>query len=411
MAEEQKRDYYEVLGVSRDADDAELKRAYRALAKKYHPDMNPGDKEAEAKFKEASEAYGVLSDPDKRRRYDQYGHAAFDPGMGGGGTGFEGFDFTDMGDIFGDIFGDLFGTRSSSRRSANAPTRGDSIRTSVRITFEEAIFGCSKEITINQKEECETCHGTGAKPGTSPETCKKCNGKGQVIYTQQSMFGMVRNVQTCPDCRGTGKIIRQKCSSCSGTGYVSRRKTLSITIPAGIDNGQTMRLREQGEPGTNGGPRGDVLVEILVSQSREFARDNTDLYSQKDISFAQAALGAEVMIHTVDGDIPYTVKPGTQPGTRVCLKGKGVASLRSPSQRGNHYVTLNVSVPTKMTAEQKEALRAYDQVSGNTLGEESGSSEGSGGKSEGRKAKGKKKGIFSKVKETIEESIEDALDE
>ena len=251
---ESKRDYYEVLGVSRDADDAALKKAYRALAKKYHPDANPGDQAAADKFKEASEAYSVLSDPEKRRQYDQFGHAAFD-GAAGGAGGFGGFDFSgaDMGDIFGDIFGDLFGGGRSSRSASNGPMRGANVRTSVRITFEEAIFGCEKELDLNLKEVCDKCHGTGAKPGTQPQTCTKCNGKGKIMYTQQSFFGQIQNVQTCPDCGGTGKIIKEKCPDCYGTGFVTRRKKIKVTIPAGIDNGQSLRDRGNGEPGINGG--------------------------------------------------------------------------------------------------------------------------------------------------------------
>ena len=257
---EQKRDYYEVLGVDRSADDATIKKAYRQLAKKYHPDANPGDKEAEAKFKEASEAYAVLSDSEKRRQYDQFGHAAFDGGAGGAGAG--GFDFSgmDFGDMFGDIFGDFFGG-GSRRGASNGPMKGANLRTSVRITFEEAVFGCEKEIDMVLKDECTTCGGTGAKPGTSPETCTKCGGKGKVVFSQQSLFGMVQNVQTCPECNGSGKIIKDRCTSCRGTGYTSSRKKIKVSIPAGIDNGQSVRIREKGEPGVNGGPRGDLLVE------------------------------------------------------------------------------------------------------------------------------------------------------
>ena len=252
-----KRDYYEVLGVDKNADDAAIKKAYRVLAKKYHPDMNPGDKEAEAKFKEASEAYAVLSDPQKRKQYDQYGHAAFDGASGGGAGGFD-FNFSgDMGDIFGDIFGDFFGGGRSSRRTSNGPMKGANLRTSVRIKFEEAVFGCEKEIDITLKDECPKCHGTGAKEGTQPETCSKCGGKGQVMYTQQSLFGAMRSVQTCPDCHGTGKVIKDKCPDCAGTGYISNRKKIQVTIPAGIDDGQSIRIAGKGEPGSNGGPRGD----------------------------------------------------------------------------------------------------------------------------------------------------------
>lgn len=357
MAE--KRDYYEVLGVSKGASDSEIKSEYRKLAKKYHPDMNPGDKEAEAKFKEASEAYAVLSDADKRRQYDQFGHAAFDGGAGGAG----GFDFggMDMGDIFGDIFGDFFGG-GRSRGQSNGPMKGQNIRTSVRITFEEACFGVDKEIDVTLKEECATCHGTGAKPGTSPETCKKCGGKGQVVFTQQSLFGVVRNVQACPDCHGTGKIIKERCSDCSGSGYISKRKKISVSIPAGIDNGQCVRIRDKGEPGVNGGQRGDLLVEVVVSRHPIFQRQDRDIFSTAPITFAQAALGGDVRIKTVDGEVIYTVKPGTQTNTRVRLRNKGVPSLRNKQVRGDHYVTLVVEVPTKMNSEQKELLKAFDKA-------------------------------------------------
>ena len=276
-----KRDYYEVLGVDKNADDATLKKAYRKLAKKYHPDVNPGDKEAEAKFKEATEAYSVLSDADKRRQYDQFGHAAFENGGGGGAGGFGGFDFSgaDMGDIFGDIFGDLFGGGGSRRRANNGPMKGANLRARVNITFEDAVFGCEKELEITLKDECTSCHGSGAKAGTSPVTCPKCNGEGQIVYTQQSMFGMVRNVQVCPDCHGTGKIIKDKCPDCRGTGYISNRKKIKVSIPAGIDNGQSIRIRDKGEPGTNGGPRGDLLVEVNVARHPIFQRQDMNIYS------------------------------------------------------------------------------------------------------------------------------------
>ena len=357
MAE--KRDYYEVLGVSKGASDSEIKSAYRKLAKKYHPDMNPGDKEAEAKFKEASEAYAVLSDADKRRQYDQFGHAAFDGGAGGAG----GFDFggMDMGDIFGDIFGDFFGG-GRSRGQSNGPMKGQNIRTSVRITFEEACFGVDKEIDVTLKEECATCHGTGAKPGTSPETCKKCGGKGKIIYTQQSFFGQVQNVQTCPDCGGKGKVIKEKCSDCYGSGYITRKKKFKVTIPAGIDNGQSVRCAGGGEPGANGGERGDLLVEAVVSQHPVFKRQDVNIFSTVPISFATAALGGPIRIKTVDGEVEYEVKAGTQTDTRVRLKGKGVPSLRNRNLRGDHYVTLVVQVPERLTEAQREALKNFDAV-------------------------------------------------
>lgn len=356
MAE--KRDYYEVLGVSRQASDSEIKSAYRKLAKKYHPDINPGDKEAEVKFKEASEAYAVLSDADKKRQYDQFGHAAFEGGAGGGGFDFSGMD---MGDIFGDIFGDFFGG-GRSRAQSNGPMKGQNVRTTVRITFEEACFGIDKEIDITLKEECSNCHGTGAKPGTSPETCSKCGGKGQVVFTQQSLFGVVRNVQSCPDCRGTGKIIKSKCTDCSGTGYVSKRKKISVSIPAGIDNGQCVRIRDKGEPGVNGGSRGDLLVEVLVSRHPLFQRQDRDIYSTAPVTFVQAALGGDVHIKTIDGEVIYNVKPGTQTDTRVRLRNKGVPSLRNKQVRGDHYVTLVVQVPTQLTQEQKDILLQFDKA-------------------------------------------------
>lgn len=361
---ETKRDYYEVLGVPKDADEAALKKAYRVLAKKYHPDANPGDKDAEAKFKEASEAYSVLSDPEKRRKYDQFGHAAFEGGAGGAG-GYGGFDFNgaDMGDIFGDIFGDFFGGgRSAYGRSSNGPMRGANLRTGVRITFEEAIFGCEKEIELTLKDECPKCHGTGAKPGTSPVTCPKCNGKGKIVYTQQSFFGQVQNVQTCPDCRGTGKIVKEKCPDCYGTGYISSKKKIQVKIPAGIDNGQSIRIAGKGEPGTNGGERGDLLVEVTVSRSPVFMRQETSIFSTVPISFATAALGGPIKIKTVDGEVEYEVKPGTQTDTKVRLRGKGVPSLRNKNIRGDHYVTLVVTVPEKLTEEQKEALKHFDDA-------------------------------------------------
>ncbi len=370
-----KRDYYEVLGVDKNADEAALKKAYRALAKKYHPDINPGDKEAEAKFKEASEAYAVLSDPDKRRQYDQFGHAAFDGGAGGGG-----FDFNDMGDIFGsfgDIFGDLFGGGfGGSRRANNGPMKGANVRTQVRITFEEAVFGCKKEIDMVLKDECPDCHGTGAKPGTTPETCTKCGGRGQVRMTQQSLFGVVQNITTCPDCGGSGKIVKEKCPNCRGTGYLNNRKKIEVSIPAGIDNGQSVRIREKGEPGVNGGPRGDLLVEVIVSAHPFLQRRDMDLFSTAPISYAQAALGGEVRIGTVDGEVIYEVKPGTQTDTRIRLRGKGVPSLRNANIRGDQYVTLVVQVPTGLNAEAKELLRQFDAQTGDSLKTQNGAADG-----------------------------------
>lgn len=364
---EQKRDYYEVLGVDKSADEATIKKAYRTLAKKYHPDMNPGDAEAEKKFKEASEAYAVLSDPDKKRQYDQFGHAAFDGSAGAGAGGFD-FSGADFGDIFGDIFGDFFGGgRSRSGARNNGPMKGANLRTSVRITFEEAVFGCKKEIELTVKETCKTCNGSGAKPGTSPETCTKCGGKGQVVFTQQSFFGTVRNVQACPDCQGTGKVIKDKCADCRGTGYIPMKKRYSVDIPAGIDNGQSTRMPGLGEPGTNGGPRGDVLVEVIVSRHPIFQRQDMNIYSTVPVSFAVAALGGEIFIDTVDGKVIYDVKPGTQTDTKVRLKGKGVPSWRNREIRGDHYVTLVVQVPDKLSNEAKDLLKKFDEATMDSL--------------------------------------------
>ena len=396
---EAKRDYYEVLGVSKDADDAAIKKAYRALAKKYHPDMNPGDQEAEKKFKEASEAYAVLSDADKRRQYDQFGHAAFEGGAGGAG-GFGGFDFSgaDFSDIFGDIFGDLFGGSRRGGRAGNGPMKGANIRKSIRITFEEAVFGCEKELDMILKDPCEDCHGTGAKPGTSPETCPKCGGRGQVVYTSQSFFGTVQNVQTCPTCGGSGKVIKEKCPKCAGTGYTSSKKRIKVSIPAGIDNGQSVRIRDKGEPGINGGPRGDLLVEVNVSHHPVFQRQDVHIFSTVPISFAVATLGGDVRIKTVDGDVLYTVKPGTKTDTKVRLKGKGVPSLRNSQVRGDHYVTLVIQTPERLSAEAKEALRRFDELTGNTLHQ----NEDAGEKTETGEKK-KKKGFMDKVKEVFED--------
>lgn len=381
-----KRDYYEILGVSKSADETELKKAYRTLAKQCHPDTHPGDADAEAKFKEISEAYAVLSDPEKRRQYDQFGHAAFDGSAGGAGFDFSGMDFTD---IFGDIFGDFFGgggRRSSARGSA--AMKGANIRTSVRITFEEAVFGCEKELELTLKDPCSVCNGTGAKPGTEPVTCSKCGGKGQVVFTSQSFFGTVRNVQTCPDCGGSGKVVREKCSSCQGTGYTSSRKKIQVSIPAGIDDGQCVRIREKGEPGINGGPRGDLLVEVVVSRHAFLQRQDTNLFSTVPISYAVAALGGEVIIDTIDGKVAYDVKPGTQTDTRVRLKGKGVPTLRNKDVRGDHYVTLVIQTPEKLSHEAKELLRRFDEITGDSLNAAARATEAKG--SEGKRKKFRK---------------------
>ncbi len=389
---ESKRDYYEVLGIAKGASESEIKSAYRKVAKKYHPDANPGDKEAEAKFKEAAEAYAVLSDADKRRQYDQFGHAAFEQGgMGGGGFDFSG-DMSDLFGSFGDIFGDLFGG-GSRRRSNNGPVKGANTRAGIRITFDEAVFGTEKELDLNLKEECNTCHGSGAKPGTTPETCSKCGGRGQVMYTTQTLFGMSQTLQACPDCRGTGKIVKDKCSDCRGAGYQTVRKKIQVSIPAGIDHGQSIRIRGKGEPGERGGERGDLLVEVAVSTHPTFQRQDTDIFSNAPLPFTTAALGGDIRISTVDGDVMYNVAPGTQTGTRVRLRGKGVPSLRNKDVRGDHYVTLVVQVPTKLTGEQKEAIRHLDEVM-------------NGNSASGTEKKSEKKGM-KKVKEFFDNLVDD----
>ena len=371
---DQKRDYYEVLGVDKSADDATLKKAYRELAKKYHPDANPGDKEAEAKFKEASEAYAVLSDADKRRQYDQFGHAAFDGGAGGGGFDYSSMDFSDIFGSFGDIFGSIFGGGGGFGGGSygggynNGPMKGSNIRVRQDLTFEEAVFGCSKEIELNVKETCSTCKGSGAKAGTTPETCSTCGGKGQVVRTRTGFLNsMMRSVEMCPDCQGSGKIIREKCSDCRGTGFISMKKKYAVDIPAGIDNGQAVNMPGLGDPGKNGGPRGDVRVEVRVKPHASFQRDGFDIYSNVPISFAIAALGGDIFIDTVDGRVVYTVPAGTQTDKRVRLKGKGVPSWRQKGVRGDHYVTLIVDTPSKLSREAREALMAFDRATGDSL--------------------------------------------
>lgn len=364
----QKRDYYEVLGVDKNADDAAIKKAYRQLAKKYHPDSNPGDKEAEEKFKEAGEAYAVLSDAKKRAAYDQYGHAAFDPNSSAGqASGFGGFDFGGM--DFTDIFSELFGGGFSGGRGgyysgfggsyANAPQKGQSIRAGVRISFEEAITGCEKEIEINYRDTCKTCGGSGAKAGTSPETCQRCKGRGKITVTQNSIFGQMQSLTTCPDCQGKGTIIKEKCPDCYGSGYITTRKRIKINVPAGIDDGQAVRISGVGEPGVNGGPRGDLLVEITVSQHPTFKRQGTSIFSTVPVSYAKMTLGGPLHIKTVDGTVEYQVKPGTATDTKIRLRGKGVPMINNRGMRGDHYVTLVVEIPTTLNKEQKKALEAY----------------------------------------------------
>lgn len=377
-----KRDYYEVLGVDKNAGDGEIKKAYRKLAKKYHPDMNQNSDEVEHLFKEATEAYEVLSDGQKRQQYDQFGHAAFS--QGGGGGGFQG-GFGDMGDMFGDIFGDIFGGGGGSRRRANAPTKGANIQAGVTLTFEEAVFGCDKEIQVTVSEKCETCDGSGAKPGTSKETCSTCNGQGQVRYNQQTLFGTVQSVRTCNHCGGTGQIIKERCGDCHGTGYQKNRKKLSVSIPAGIDHGQSMRLRGKGEPGTNGGPKGDVILQVSVKAHEFLERQGEDIMYTLPLSFAQAALGTNVSVPTIDGNVSYDIKAGTQTGTKFRLRGKGVPHLNNNRYRGDQYVTVNIVTPSNLTKRQKELFEELADIADDNVTESK-----------------KKKGIFDKIKDSFE---------
>ena len=373
---EQKRDYYEVLGVSKGASDDEIKKAYRKLAKKYHPDMNPGDKEAEAKFKEVNEAYSILSDSEKRARYDQFGHAGVDPnyGAGGPGGGFGGFDMgdIDLGDIFGSFFGGGFGGfggSSSGRR--NGPQKGESLRASLTITFEEAAFGCEKEINLNRTEECEACHGSGAEPGTTAETCPDCRGTGVVRVQQRTGGFAFSSTAPCSRCRGTGKIIHTPCKACGGSGSVKKTKRVTVSIPAGIDDGQAISLRGQGNAGKNGGPAGDLIVAVHVKPHPQFHRDGTTVLYEQPVTFYQAVMGAELEIPTIDGKVKYNLPAGTQTGTTFRLRGKGIPELRGRG-RGDQYVTVRVQVPTSLNGEQKEALRAFAEAMGEDVSEESG---------------------------------------
>lgn len=366
-----KRDYYEVLGLSKGASDDEIKKAYRKLAKEYHPDLHPGDKACEEKFKEIGEAYEVLSDPDKKAKYDQFGHAAFDPsaGYGGGGAyggGFGGFgDFGDLGDILGNIFGGGFGGGSAQRR--NAPQKGENIRVRVSVSFEEAAFGCKREVTVPRIEDCEECHGTGCKPGTSPETCPDCNGTGTVRTQQRTPFGVMSATNPCRRCGGTGKLVKDPCPKCNGKGKVRRQRTISANIPAGIDDGQTISLRGQGHAGLNGGPAGDLLITVAVKAHPLFERDGSSVLLELPISFVQAALGAEVEVPTLDGRVKYTIPEGTETGTTFRLHGKGIPYLNG-SGRGDQFVTVFIETPKNLTKEQKELLRQFGESTGSSDG-------------------------------------------
>ena len=363
MAE--KRDYYEVLGIQKGASEDEIKKAYKKLARKYHPDMNPGDKEAEEKFKEVNEANEVLSDPEKKARYDQFGFAGVDPNYGagaGGAGGFGGgFDFGDLGDIFGSFFGGGFG--GGQRRNPNAPQRGESIRASVSVSFTDAAFGCEKSVTLERSEMCGTCKGNGCAPGTTPEVCPDCHGTGTVQVRRQTPMGVFASNGPCRKCGGTGRLIHQPCPDCRGGGTVRKRKTIQVTIPAGIDHGQTISLRGQGNAGKNGGPAGDLLITVMVQPHDLFRRDGVDVFCEAPITLTQAVLGAELEIPTIDGKVKYSIPEGTQTGTVFRLKGKGIPVLNGRG-RGDQYVTVTIETPRNLNKEQKEALRKFSETVG-----------------------------------------------
>ncbi len=350
-----RRDYYEVLGVQKNATDDEIKKAFRQQAKKYHPDIHPGDKDCEAKFKEVNEAYAVLSDAEKRANYDQFG---FDgpAGFGGGGnySGFSG-DFSG----FGDIFDTFFGGGGRQQRNPNAPVRGNDLRFDLRITFEEAVFGCEKEIEIAREEECDVCHGSGAKEGTKPQTCPTCHGSGQIRSQQNTIFGSFASTRPCDRCRGTGQIITEPCSRCNGSGRLRKRRKINIKVPAGIDNGQSINLRGEGEQGKKGGPAGDLYVRFSVTPHDRFVRRGSDIYLNLDIDYAKAVLGGEITVPTLTGSATLKIPEGTQPGSRFRLKNQGVVYINTQS-KGDMFVTVNIAIPKRLTNKQKDLLKAFD---------------------------------------------------
>ncbi len=349
----EKRDYYEVLGVQKGASDEEIKKAFRRQSKKYHPDLNPGDKNAEEKFKEVNEAYQVLSDPEKKANYDRFGHVGVDPNFGGGGFNGAGFDFGDIFDMFGG-----FGGFGGGRR--NGPKRGADIRQAVEISFEEAAFGCKRSLNVTTQEKCEACGGTGAKKGTTVTTCSNCRGTGRVQTQQRTILGYMTTETVCPTCHGEGKIIKEPCRECRGTGNVRKNKTIEVQIPAGIDNGQTIQLSGKGEAGSRGGQSGDLLLTVRVRPHEIFRREGNNVLIDMPITFVQAALGATLKVPTLDGPVELTIPEGTQSASRFRMKGKGIPYLRSKS-RGDQYVTVNVEVPRNLTAKQKEILRDFDE--------------------------------------------------
>jgi len=368
-----KKDYYESLGLKKDASEAEIKKAFRQQAKKFHPDVNPGNSRAEARFKEINEAYEVLSDSDKKARYDQFGHAGVDPNFGGAGAGgpfgggfgggFGGMDF-DLGDIFGSIFGG--GGGGASTRSRNAPRKGERVRANLTITFEEAAFGCEREISIQRVEKCDDCNGSGCKKGTTAEKCSDCGGRGVVTTQQRTPFGVMQSTADCPKCNGRGKIIHQPCEKCKGLGMVRRNRTIKVKIPGGIDNGQTVSMHGQGSAGVNGGEAGDLFVTVTIRRHEHFEREGSSVLLSMPVSFVQAALGAELEVPTLDGKVKYTIPAGTQTGTVFRLKNKGIQNLRG-SGRGDQYITVKVAVPTSLNSEQRELLIKYAEAGGDTV--------------------------------------------
>lgn len=356
---EQKRDYYEVLGVDRDASQAEIKKAFRKAAKKYHPDLNPDDPDAEAKFKEANEAYSVLSDENKRKQYDRFGHA----GANGQGFDFQDFDFSS---IFDDLFGGSpFGSpygRTRTRTNPNAPKRGNDTRYQITIDFMEAAFGANKTIEVNQKDTCSTCKGKGAKPGTSKKTCPRCNGSGYIQEKRQTLLGMSIQTKVCPECDGTGEIIPEPCPDCGGRGVKNKRKSLTVKIPAGINNGEVLTLKEQGEPGQNGGPYGNLYLEIRIRPHEIFTRRGYDTYCEIPVTYAQAALGEEIEIPTIYGNVKYRLKEGTQPGDVITLNNKGIQHVNNEKNKGDHYATIDVEVPTNLSRKQEDLLKQFEDT-------------------------------------------------
>ena len=364
-----KQDYYELLGVSRDASDSDIKKGYRRLAKKYHPDANPDNKEAEQKFKEATEAYEVLSDQQKRTQYDQFGHAAFE--QGGAGPGAGGFGF-DMDDLFGGAFSDFFGGGGGRARQRSGPMQGADIRQPVSLKFEEAAFGVEKEVTVNSFDSCGTCHGSGAKSGTKPETCSRCNGAGQVKTVQNTLFGAMQSVQTCDVCHGEGTTIKEKCPTCTGLGKIKSRKNISVTFPAGIDHGQTLRVSGKGDAGTKGGPPGDLLLAIYVEKHPIFERQGNDIHCKIPITFVQATLGTELSVPTLDGSVKLTIPEGTQTGSVFRLQNKGIPNIRNKKNRGAQYIEVYIEVPKGLKEKQKALLREFAEETGDYQPEQKG---------------------------------------